>query len=51
MATNHSMDQDTRGSHSKAQEAQALFSLHLNFIRECMRTNKIGSNKLPFLNF
>ena len=25
MATNYRMDQDTRGSHSKAQEAQAFF--------------------------
>ena len=27
MATNHSMDQDTRASHSKAQEAQAFWSI------------------------
>ena len=27
MAANPSMDQDTRGSHSKAQEAQALWKL------------------------
>ena len=27
MATNHSMDQDTRVSHSKAQEAQAFWSI------------------------
>ena len=27
MATNHSMDQDTRASHSKAQEAQAFLSI------------------------
>ena len=27
MATNHSMNQDARGSHSKAQEAQALWKL------------------------
>ena len=27
MATNHSMDQDTRASHSKAQEAQDFLSI------------------------
>ena len=27
MATNHSIDQDTRASHSKAQEAQAFWSI------------------------
>ena len=27
MATNHSMDQDTRASHSKAQEAQDFWSI------------------------
>ena len=27
MATNHSMDQDARASHSKAQEAQAFWSI------------------------
>ena len=27
MVTNHSMDQDTRASHSKAQEAQAFWSI------------------------
>ena len=27
MAANHSMDQDTRASHSKAQEAQAFWSI------------------------
>ena len=27
MATNHSMDQHTRASHSKAQEAQAFWSI------------------------
>ena len=27
MATNHSMDQDTRASHSKAQEAQPFWSI------------------------
>ena len=27
MATNHSMDEDTRASHNKAQEAQAFWSI------------------------
>ena len=27
MATNHNMDQDTRASHSEAQEAQAIWKL------------------------
>ena len=31
MATNHSMDQDTRVSHSKAQEAQAFWSICPNY--------------------
>ena len=38
MATNHSMDQDTRASHSKAQDTQAFWSkVFLCRLLECYR--------------
>ena len=50
MATNHSMDQDTRGSHSKAQEAQEFWSICPKYFLQTGGLEDILLNRKPLKN-